>query len=91
MVAGTHIVGTLVAMSVAKKAALYTAGRLYGFPRIYGRIMRATRAAGASPRSRRTVAHSLQTTFRLPNKLLEHFARWRVGGAASVAGRNKAL
>lgn len=91
MAVGTQVVGTLVAISVAKKATLYAAGRIYGFPRIYAGVMRATRAAGASPQSRRVVANSLQKTFRLPNRFIERFARWRTPRGAVAVGKRKTL
>lgn len=75
--ATTGVAATLVAISLSKKAGLYLAGRIYGFPRIYARVMRATRAAGAAPATHDAVARSVKTTFRFPNTVAARFRRWR--------------
>jgi hypothetical protein len=91
MAVGSQVMGTLIAISVAKKLTLYAAGRVYGFPRIYAGIMRATRAAGAGPASRKAVSKSVQKTFRFPNVVLARVTRWRAPGAGIIVGKGKTL
>lgn len=62
MVAGEKIVGTIVALSIAKKLTVYAAGRLYGFPRIYRRLARMTKAAVRSDAQSKNIRKSIQVT-----------------------------
>jgi hypothetical protein len=60
MVVGEKVVGTLVALSLAKKITVYAVARVYGFPKIYRRLARLTNATVSSPERRVAIRSSIQ-------------------------------
>lgn len=85
------VLSTLIAFSVAKKAAVLTAAYAYGLPRVYRVVLRASRVHVAQPSARALIARSTSRTLRtlrLPAKAVAA-VRARLGGqrpAGAAAG-----
>jgi hypothetical protein len=60
MVGGEKVLGTLVALSIAKKVTVYTVARVYGFPKLYRRLARLTNTTVSSPGRRDTIRSSIK-------------------------------
>jgi len=61
---------TLAALWVAKKAAFYGLGTLYGWPRVYRRVLeQSVKFNGKGSDAHARVADRTKRLFRLPNRL----------------------
>lgn len=67
-----NVVVALVALSVAKKVTVYGLARLYGFPRIYRRMIKLQRRVGATPAAQK----QFRTTLQVSNELMEFLRRF---------------
>eukprot|EP00190_Bangiopsis_sp_CCMP1999_P006252 CAMPEP_0198723558 /NCGR_PEP_ID=MMETSP1475-20131203/1074_1 /TAXON_ID= ORGANISM="Unidentified sp., Strain CCMP1999" /NCGR_SAMPLE_ID=MMETSP1475 /ASSEMBLY_ACC=CAM_ASM_001111 /LENGTH=70 /DNA_ID=CAMNT_0044484739 /DNA_START=97 /DNA_END=306 /DNA_ORIENTATION=- len=60
------VIMTIVAFSVAKKVSVLLLARLYGFPRLYKRMMELNRRFIKDGPTRQLIRDRTQATFRLP-------------------------
>lgn len=75
---GENVLAALVALSVAKKVTVYGVARIYGFPRIYRRMIKMQRSVGASPAAQKKFRSALQVSvarLHAPNLFGKHTLR----------------
>ncbi|GAQ82989.1 putative Pentatricopeptide repeat domain containing protein [Klebsormidium nitens] len=85
-------IAKFAAFWVAKKATVYLAARLYGFPKIYRRLSEVNKRVlfPNDPAKQQKVSDLLQSTFRLPNKIAQQYSEW-TGAVQAVPPSVKAV
>jgi hypothetical protein len=73
MVGGTPFL-ILAGLYIGKKTAVYLVARLYGFPKLYRKMMRVNRLINKNnPAQYNKIRDGVQYTFRIPNFMIDYF------------------
>lgn len=75
MPGGEQVIAGLVALSLAKKAAVYLTARYYGFPRLYRRFLNMHKKLDPDPIRQAAFKVTTKRVMRFPNRIGTFFRR----------------